>query len=61
MSVIANMARVICSSQNFPEEERHFALFRIFTSVLCDEKTSQWLSYRSNASGLDTLDVFLCY
>jgi len=54
------MARVNCSSENFPEEERQWAQFRIFTNVFCDGKTYQCLSYRSNASGLDTLDVFLC-
>jgi hypothetical protein len=60
MSVIANMALVYCSSKNFPEEERLYAQLRIFTSVLCGGKTYQWLSYQSNASGLDTLDVLLC-
>jgi len=54
------MVRVNCSSLNFPEEERQWAQFRTFTSVLCDGTTYQWLSHQSNASGLDTLDVLLC-
>lgn len=53
------MATVSCSSQNFPEEERQWAQFRMFTNVLCDGETYQCLSHQSNASGLDTLDVFL--